>query len=54
MEKNDVNYPRLIKQLRWMVEDFAREAHCYGYRDDPDYLAIKDYLEQQIKRLQEG
>lgn len=52
MEKNDVNFPRLINQLRWMVKDFEGEAHCFGYRDDPDYLEIKKYLEEQIERLQ--
>ena len=53
MEKNDVNHPRLIRQLRWMIEDFAKEAHCYGYRDDPDYLKIKAFLEQELAKLQE-
>lgn len=54
MEKNDVNYIRLIKQLKHMVKTFEGEAHCFGYRDDPDYLAIKEYLEKQIERLQGG
>lgn len=54
MEKNDVNYIRLIKQLRHMVKSFEGEAHCFGYRDDPDYLAIKKYLEEQIERIEGG
>lgn len=51
MDRNDVNYIRLINHLRYMVKSFEREAHCFGYRDDPDYLEIKKYLEEQISRL---
>lgn len=52
MEKNDINYLRFIRSIRWAIETLAGEAHCFGYRDDPDYLAIKEYLEEQIEQLE--
>lgn len=53
MEKNDVNRKRFVRSIRWALETLAREAHCYGWRDDPEYLEIKKYLESQLEQLQE-
>lgn len=53
MEKNDINHPRFVRSIRWALETLAQEAHCYGWRDDPDYLELKEYLEKQMERLQE-
>ena len=52
MEKNNVNHPRFVRSLRWALDTLSKEARCYGYRDDPDYLEIKTYLENQIERVE--
>lgn len=54
MDRNDINIPRFARSIRYALDDLAKEAHCYGWRDDPEYLEIKKFLERRLQAIRDG
>lgn len=51
---NDLSRKRFVRSLRAAQESLARDAFCFRYDHDPDYLAVKEDLKFAIRLLEEG
>ena len=54
MKKGDVNSRRFLHALQSALEGLAGSALCYGYRNDPDYLAVKEDLQHALRMVGQG
>ena len=54
MKKGDVNSRRFLHALQSALEGLAGSALCYGYRNDPDYLAVKEDLQYALRMVEQG
>lgn len=51
MKEGDINMKRFIRALYSALESLAGDARCFGYRNDPSYLEIKQDLQYALRML---
>ena len=44
----NIERPRFVRAIKKTLEQIRVEALYYGYRKDPEYLKVKEFLEQTI------
>lgn len=51
---NTTDRKRFKRALIEALDGLKSEARCYCFDNEPEYLAVKSYLENAIKTAQEG
>ena len=51
---DDLSAKRFVRSLRYAMEVLAKDAKCYRYEHEPEYLEVKEDLKFAIRMLEEG
>lgn len=54
MRAGDINIKRFVRALHSALERLAGDAHCFGYRNDPSYLELKEDLQYALRMVEQG
>lgn len=54
MKAGDINIKRFVRALHSALEGLAGDAHCFGYRNDPSYLELKEDLQYTLRMVKQG